>query len=350
MQSEEIIFALLRSAMGAPVRDALPDDVSWQEVYRQAMAQNVLAVAFDGLQRLKEAGRVAQVDEGLYYAWLGQAMLCEQDTARVSAQGVEALAYFRKAGFECCILKGSGLGQLYDRPEHRSVGDIDVWLAGGRKRVFDFAKSVDPKGQLHGVNYHHVHFHLFEDTLIEGHIYPSWFTNPLLNKRWMRFCEMHRPTNQSDTPSLAFNRVFVLLHIFHHYGGHGINLKQVMDYAYVLRQGCSPEEKAESSTWLRRLHLERFAAGMMWLLQHDMGLDEGLLLVAPDEKEGRRIREELLAGCTPIAKSPLWRFVGNTKRDMRLAWRYPHTTLWNPAFSIWLYLWRLMKGYLNNKD
>lgn len=357
--SADILFKLLRIALGNEGDMSLPDVVDWRGVIELSYAQGVPALAVDGVQRLtafyeeRDGVLPPQLDvleqpemEEVAYQWFGEVMACEEENAAFADKCRRALAFFRKAGFCCCILKGSGLGQLYDAPDHRATGDIDVWLDGGREKVFAFARSLDPEGRLYGVNYHHIHFHLFSDPLVEGHIYPSWFASPVLNSRWKRFCAMHRPDNSSDVPSLAFNRVFVLLHIFHHYGGHGITLKQLLDYYHVLLQGFTPEERDEAVAWLRRLHLDRFAAAMMWVQHFCLGLPVDCLLVMPEEKEGRRLLADLLQPCSAVEPTPLRRFLANTGRDIRLALRYPHDALWKPAFSLWLYAWRLRKGYL----
>ena len=63
--------------------------------------------------------------------------------------------YFHENGLPCWILKGSAVARYYPQPLRRSSGDIDVWLDGGRKKIYDFARAYDKDGMLYGVNYHH---------------------------------------------------------------------------------------------------------------------------------------------------------------------------------------------------
>lgn len=352
----DILFKILRIALGTCSDTSLPAAVPWREVIDLSFDQGVAAMAVDGLQKIYEASGThlqpalesleSPELEILKYDWFRAQLGCEDDNARVLAQSREALLRVRKAGFKCCILKGSGLGQLYDRPEHRATGDIDLWLDGARRKVFDFARTMEPDGRLHGVNYHHVHFNLFADTLVEGHIYPSWFSNPFLNARWRKFCDAHIPDDTRDTPSAEFNRVFVLLHIFHHYGGHGINLKQMLDYFHVLRQGFTPQEREDTVRTLKRLRLDRFAAAMMWFQHECLGLPTDYLLMESDEKLGRLLLSALLQPTTPVERTAFHRFLGNLSRMFRLARNYPHDALWETPFSIILYFWRLGYGYL----
>ena len=159
-------------------------------------------------------------------------------------------------------------------------------------------------------------------------------------------------------PSLAFDRVYILLHCYRHMCGHGVGLRQIMDYFYVLRQGFTEEERRDSVYWIKHLGMKRFADGLMWVLQHYLGIDERYLLMAPDEKEGRFILGEVMQtgnmghsdsrnwGASKSAKS---RFIRNFRRDLYLVGHYPQEALWQPVFSVWLYLWRLSKGLLKGR-
>ena len=162
-------------------------------------------------------------------------------------------------------------------------------------------------------------------------------------------------------PCLAFDRVFILLHCYRHLTGSGVGLRQIMDYYYVLKQGFTPEEKADTVKWIKKLGLTRFASGLMWLLHEVFGLeaDEAHQLLPPNEKEGRFLLHEILLtgnmGHTDprpwgSRQTPLKRFFHNLRHDFYLAGHYPQEVLWQPVFSIWLYVWRLRKGLLGERE
>lgn len=111
------------------------------------------------------------------------------------------------------------------------------------------------------MNYHHIHFHLIEDVHTEVHIWPSFLSSPLRNKRLQQFSNLHGPTMESDVPSLAFDRVFIMLHCYRHICGHGVGLRQIMDYFYVLKQGFTEEERQDAVNWIKQLGMLRFARG-----------------------------------------------------------------------------------------
>lgn len=365
-KSQELLFELLLISTGAKQTLSHPHtDKEWEEALDIAIEQAIEGVLMSGLETLQTVQGEGVMVHGflpskpVLLQWIGNAQIVEQTTLKMEEAANAVVKYFRENGFPCSILKGTAVGQYYPQPYMRSSGDIDVWLDGGRKKIYDFARAFDKEGMLYGVNYHHIHFHLLEDVHIEVHIWPSFLSSPLRNWRLHKFCELHRPTMESAMPSLSFDRVFIMLHCYRHICGHGVGLRQIMDYFYVLRQGVTPEEQANAVYWIKQLGMGRFARGLMWVLKEYFGLEERYLLMEPDEKEGRFIiGEVLLTGNMGHSdkrnwgsmKTPLSRFFLNLKRDFYLVGHYPHEAVWQPVFSLWLYAWRLCKGLLKDRE
>lgn len=332
-------------------------DKEWEEALDIANEQAIEGVLTAAMEALTDKSMLPS--KPVLLQWIGNAQIVEQTTLKMEEAANAVVKYFHENGFPCWILKGSAVARYYPQPLMRSSGGIDVWLDGGRKKIYDFARAFDKEGKLYGVNYHHIHFHLIEDVYVEVHIWPSFLSSPLRNWRLHKFCNLHRPTMESAMPSLAFDRVFILLHCYRHMCGHGVGLRQITDYFYVLRQGFTEEERAEAVKWIKKLGMSRFARGLMWVLHYYYGLEERYLLMPPDEREGRFIMGEVLQtgnmGHSDTRnwgsmKTPLSRFFLNLKRDFYLAGHYPHEAVWQPVFSIWLYAWRLCKGLLKDRD
>lgn len=343
---QDLIFELLLVSTGARkgLRQTCTDE-DWNGALAIAISQAIVSVLFSAIEILE-----TQPPKMLLLQWIGLSQMVEQESVRMAEAGAAVVKYFHDNGFACQILKGSAVGRYYPHPNRRTSGDIDIWLDGGRKQIYDFARAFDKDGKLYGVNYHHIHFHLIEDVHMEVHIWPSYLSSPLRNWRLHRFCRLHKPTMESDKPSLAFDRVFILLHCYNHFCGHGVGLRQIMDYYYVLKQGFSEDERKDAVYWIKKLGMSRFAQGMMWVLREYFGLEEQYLMIRPDEKEGRFIISEVLQtgnmghGDTRnwgSMRSPFSRFLLNLRRDFYLVGHYPQEALWQPLFSIWLYFWRL---------
>ncbi len=365
-KSQELFFELLRIYTGA--QQSLHNAYSkneWEGAYRIAEEQSVVGILLSALEKIQEEDNSLLPSKIFLLQWIGMGQIVEQNTKKMEEAGNTVVKYFRENGFACQILKGSSVARYYPQPDRRSSGDIDVWLDGGRKKIYEFARKFDKEAKLYGVNYHHIHFHLIEGVHIEVHIWPSFLSSPLRNYRLHKFCNMYHPTMQSSMPSLAFDRVFILLHCYRHMCGDGVGLRQIMDYFYVLKTSFNENVnlndnwRVDTVMWIKRLGMERFARGLMWVLKMYFGLEEQYLLMEPDENEGRFIMQEvLLTGNMGHSDLRSWgskqtalsRFFFNLKRDIYLAKHYPYEAFWQPFFSIWLYFWRLSKGLLKDRE
>lgn len=352
-ESNELFYELLSVCTGA--KETLScqyNEEQWSYALVMAREQAIEGVLLSAIELLTEKQRPPK---RVLLQWIGSVQILEANSVKIANAGDNIVKYFRKNGFACNILKGSAVSRYYPHPEKRTSGDVDIWLDGGREKIYSFARAFDNKGKLYGVNYHHIHFHLIENVHIEVHIWPSFLSSPLRNWRLHKFSDLHRPTMETDKPSLAFDRVFILLHCYRHMCGHGLGLRQIMDYFYVLKQGFSEDEKVDAVCWIKKLGMQRFARGLMWVLNQYFGLEEHYLLMNPDGNEGLFIIQEVMQtgnmGHSDTRnwgsmKSPLSRFFLNLRRDAYLVKHYPHESLWQPFFSIWLYFWRWTKGLL----
>lgn len=352
-----LFFELLQIALGnRDILSRIPTRKEWINLYQQSEKQSILGIMLEGLERLPEEQRPSQ---DILLQWIGCVQIIEQDTIKITKASEEAVEYFKEKGFDCTLLKGAAVGRYYPNPNRRQSGYVDVWLDGGRDRIYDFARKFDKDGKLYGVNYQHIHIHLFKDIHLEVHIWPAYMNNPFHNREFHQFCFIHHPVLEQSMPNLAFDRVFILLHCYEHMLSSGVGLRQIMDYYYVLKQGFTEIEKDESVKWIKKLGMYRFASGLMWLMQYAFGMEDKYLLMEPNETEGRFILQEvMMTGNMGHGDTRNWgsqetafkRFVHNLRRDGHLISHYPQEIIFQPFFSLWLYFWRLSKGLIDNVD
>lgn len=305
-----LFYELLQVAIGN--RTALthtPSEEEWREVFALAQKQAMMGVAFRGVERL---GADQRPPKSLLMPWYVTTERIKAMNADLDAKALRVANRFRKDGFRSVVLKGQGIARLYvvkdgagattSLKDYRMPGDIDIWLEGKRGRILDYVRQHDAGCKP---VYHHVDFPEIGGTEIEVHFTPSWMNDYFVNRRLQRFFrkegvtpfasqEVRGDYDEIPTPSLAFNRVYILVHIYRHLFGEGIGLRQLLDYYFVLAQGCSAEEREETMRVLRELRMQRFAAAVMWVLQEVFAMDEGLLLTRPDEREGRFLLNEIM--------------------------------------------------------
>lgn len=341
-------------------------------LYDMAKKQSLVGICFAGVQRLvnSEKEDYCGMPEMLYLTWMGMAAKIQQRNELMNGKTKEALDFFREKGFPCRVLKGQGIALLYGNLSLlRQSGDIDVWATGGREKIYQLSRDV--LGKITGANYHHIHFPMWEDPEIEAHIYPSFLSSPYRNWQLHKFCKLYEPKSLEhfeplkpleqgqDTPSLEFNLVFIMLHCYRHLCGHGVGMRQVMDYYFVLlaaKQRVSKVQegsRAETMKWVKRIGIGRFAPALMWVMKEVFGLEDEYLLCEPDEKEGRFLLNEIINtgnmghGETRYRwgqKSALGRFMAAQKRNLHLMTHYPHEVLWSPIFNIARYMWQQYNG------
>lgn len=354
-------FELIRVAIGTQdMPSRLPSGNEWQLLYNMAKKQSLIGISFVGVQKLcnSKENDYCGMNKLLFLTWLGMAARIQQRNEIVNQRCLDLQKELFKDKIPNCVLKGQGIAKLYGNHlcNLRQSGDIDVWCDGGRESIYKY--SMEKLGKISGVNYHHIHFPVFEDTDVEMHIYPSFLSSPLRNKRLQEYCKFYAPseckTGDISTPPLAFNLVFIMLHCYRHLSGHGVGLRQVMDYYFVLRAlSDSPlkgANKVEVMKWAKCLGMGRFVPALMWVMKEVFGLDDGYLLCATNEKNGRFLLDEIIQtgnmghADARVDKSKLntsfGRYIYNFKRDIHVIRICPHEALWEPWFNLVLFMRR----------
>lgn len=179
MTIEQLFFELLQVAIGTRIcLSRTPCADEWGELYAMAKKQSLVGVCFAGVQRLQTQRQ--EPPEMLYLTWMGMAAKIQQRNELMDRYSSDVCKYFEEESVPCVILKGQGIATLYGNLKGlRQSGDIDVWLAGGRKKVYDLARKQF--GMLSGVTFYHIHYPLYDDPEIEAHIWPSCMASPFKN-------------------------------------------------------------------------------------------------------------------------------------------------------------------------
>ena len=241
MIQHQIFFDFLRFSIGS--ESEIPDsliEADWKELYRIAQKQCLVGILFDGIQRLPSSD--VGISRDLLLQWMAQSKMLEKTNVGVNDAAFQVSEWFRKKGFRTCILKGQGNALMYPNPYSRTPGDIDIWVEGEDYRVISFVRSVSPHEKA---CYHHIEFPSYKGVEVEVHYRPSFLLcfwhNRKLQKYYERVKEKqfsHRvmlgEQGEIAIPTVEFNLIFQLTHIFSHLMNEGIGLRQLLDYYYVL--------------------------------------------------------------------------------------------------------------------
>ena len=334
---------------------ALPmsvNEIKWGELYQFARKQAVEAVYWRGIERMDRENGVKLTDVEVL-AWMARVQKIERRSKKIRDKVKWVWKNFQKEGFRSCLLKGHGNALLYPEPYMRPLGDIDIWVEGGDRKVIAYVDSIKPGFKR---VYHHIDFFKFDKISVEVHYRPSWMSSPIHNRRLQHWFEEHGEACFSNfledegfcIPTYEFNVVYQLSHIYSHLLREGVGLRHIVDYYYLMRSGVGKQHVPEHE--LRHLGLRKIAGAVSWVLHEILGLDGAFLLCSPDEKRGRLLLTEILEGgnfgkhderaLSGKGKSHASHNLHITYRDFRLLRYFPSECLWEPWFRVWHYFWR----------
>ena len=339
--------------------------MDWLGLYSFASKQALQGLCFDGIERLgeeyREELRLNPIERELLMTWMGKAQQIHRQNRKVNAVAGKLFSMLKKDGLRCCVLKGQGNALMYPNPYSRTPGDIDVWIDASRERIMEYASK---KFELEDdIRLQHLETSL-DGVPVELHFFPCSMNNPIYHARLQKWFRRNAdlqcshivglPDGAGDIaiPTSAFNVVYQLCHLYHHFFDEGIGMRQIIDYYYVvsmLNVNC------EMLTWLpkdlKHLGLWKFAGAVMYVLHEALGLSEEKMIAPMDEKRGKLLLAEILNGGNfgkHFTKYGHFTQQGMAKKYFLKIWRnmhfvryYPAEALSEPIFRTWHFFWRM---------
>ena len=363
---ENLFYQLLRMALGRQVcLPHTPNEQEWKALYELAKKQSLIGVCFAGVQKLQTQRQ--EPPEMTYLTWMGMAAKIQQRNEVVSRQCVELQGQLAADGVRSCVLKGQGVGALYRVHENdndnnqnssdlsmlRQSGDIDVWVDTDEEGALRWVKKYQRELDF---DYKHVHLDVLEGTSVEVHYRPSTSRVPWYMKRVDHFTrEKACWTNavalgdgMVNVPSLEFNLVFILQHIFGHLFAEEMTLKQYLDYYFVLKQAhVEGADVQEAYRWMLRMGMGSFAKATMWLLREVFGMPEEWMICEADADEGRFLLDRVMAkeqkaksGEHGSVRWHLSVFWAQQSKNLHLLTHYPLEVLFSPIWLARHFFWK----------
>ena len=372
MNEALVYFAFLRYCLGGKVdMNRVVAGMDWRKLYSFASRQAILGLCFDGIERLgkeyPEELRLNPIGRELLMSWMGKAQQICRQNMKVNVVASKLYSMLRENGFRCCILKGQGNALMYPNAYSRNPGDIDVWVNVSREEITEYAKKYFEIGE--DIRYHHLETSL-DGVPVELHFFPCIMNNPVYNARLQKWFKRNEDLQCSNVvslpdgigeiaiPTAAFNVVYQLTHLYHHFFDEGIGMRQIIDYYYVVISDYLLVINDESlgirdtlQRELKHLGLWKFAGAVMYVLHEALGLSEEKMIAPMDEKRGKLLLAEILNGGNfgkHFTKYGNFTQQGMAKKYFLKIWRnmhfvryYPAEALCEPIFRTWHFFWRL---------
>ena len=241
-------FAFLKYCLGYKENmSRMIAGMDWQELYSFASKQALLGLCFDGIERLgkeyPEELKQNPIGRELLMTWMGKAQQIRRQNMKVNAVAGKLFSMLREDGMRCCVLKGQGNALMYPNPYSRTPGDIDVWINASRERILEYAQK---KFELEDdIRLQHLETSL-DGVPVELHFFPCSMNNPIYHARLQKWFRRNAdlqcshivglPDEAGDIaiPTTAFNVIYQLTHLYHHFFDEGIGMRQIIDYFLVV--------------------------------------------------------------------------------------------------------------------
>ena len=241
-------FAFLRYCLGYKGdMSSVVTGMDWQELYSFASKQALQGLCFEGIERLGEEYpeklKLNPIGRELLMTWMGKAQQIRRQNRKVNTVASKLFSMLREDGLRCCVLKGQGNALMYPNPYSRTPGDIDVWIDASRERIMEYAQN---KFELEDdIRLQHLETSL-DGVPIELHFFPCSMNNPIYHARLQKWFRRNTdlqcshivglPDGAGDIaiPTTAFNVIYQLTHLYHHFFDEGIGMRQIIDYFLVV--------------------------------------------------------------------------------------------------------------------
>ena len=358
-------FAFLKYCLGYKGNiSRVVDSMDWQELYSFASKQALLGLCFDGIERLgkeyPEELRLNPIGRELLMTWMGKAQQIRRQNRKVNLVASKLFLMLKKDGLRCCVLKGQGNALMYPNPYSRTPGDIDVWIDASRERIMEYASKKFELGD--DIRLQHLETSL-DGVPVELHFFPCSMNNPIYHARLQKWFRRNAdlqcshivglPDGAGDIaiPTSAFNVVYQLTHLYHHFFDEGIGMRQIIDYYYVVNNDELLVIRDTLQRELKHLGLWKFAGAVMFVLHEVLGLPEEKMIAPMDEKRGKLLLAEILNGGNfgkHFTKYGGFTHQSMGKKYFLKIWRnmhfvryYPAEALSEPIFRTWHFFWRM---------
>lgn len=395
-----MFFELLQVALGNRERlSRVPTAEEWEEIYEESGRQAVTGILLHGIDRLSAEQRPSQM---FLLQWIGEGQIMEQHNQMMDKRCSKLLEMLKERYLYGSILKGQGISLLYDKELRplRQTGDIDVYVDCGLKGVLEFAKSTGQK-EIEW-DYKHLHLNVLDDTEVEMHYRVEVLLNLWKNRRLQKWFKEHESqifgqdsnksriletygtsdqgrarelenssgtnTNRTNvtnpstgsgqveamtTPTVEFNVFYILLHIYRHFLYEGVGMRQIVDYYFVLKNvDANPNLNLNESYAYKAVGefgMEKFARGLMWVMEEALGMPAEWMLWEPDKKEGEYILKQVMTGGNfghyderlQHGGGKLGAVKAILTHNLHLLAHYPSDVIWAPVWIIWHKLWKI---------
>lgn len=238
---KRLLLRLVRMGLGNGGVCGLAERIEWNALLDLAVQQGVPAIVLDGVKDVSPSPFAAG-DRLCKMQWVGMVMNMERQYAAYEKVIGELAAFYQQNGINMMLLKGYGLSKYWPVPNHRPVGDIDIYLMGDGNKVWKRADQLlhERLGIEVDNGHHHHSVFIYRGVMVENH-YDFVNVHSHRSSRWIerlfkRLAASGHETYMLDNgariilPSPLLNMLFVARHSACHFAAEGMTLRMLCDW------------------------------------------------------------------------------------------------------------------------
>lgn len=316
--------------------------INWQKIYDLATQQGLLGVVIDGIERLPNNQRPPQE---LLLEWIGEVLQSFEYRYDAYKNTIAEIAgFYNSHGYKMMVLKGYACSLNWPKPEHRPCGDIDIWLFCKQKEA-DALVSKEKGIEVDYFHHHHTVYNWGEFT-VENHYD---FINTHRHYSHQGLEPIFKELGQDDSyyvevngekvylPSPNLHALFLVRHALNHFTSVGINLRQVLDWAFFAEKHTKEIDWGWLKGVLNEYHMMDFYSSMNAICVEELGFNPGIfdgVQFNPELKD--KILNDILAPEYNVENriaNMLKRWKGNRWKHKLCFKESMWSTLWSGAWS-----------------
>lgn len=284
---KETFLSLIRLGIGHPV-SILPETIEWESMKALASEQGLSAIVLDGAQALTNKCSLTEgrtMDKALKKQWIGNVIQNFEWKYEDYKKRIGQLArFYNEHGFRMMVLKGYGLSLNYPIPQHRPCGDIDIWVFGKHKEA-DESLSRELKIPVDSSHHHHRTFS-FNDYLVEDHYdfvnVHYGHGNEKLEKilKELAMDDSVKVEVDGETfylPTANLHALFLLRHTISHFASTHMNLRQALDWGFLLDKHGSEIDWPWFMRTIEEYHMTDFFHCLNAICVENLGFDVSII-------------------------------------------------------------------------
>jgi len=279
--SKEPFLSLIRLGIGHHA-DVSLKTIDWLGIKALAERHGLSAVVLDGIEKLPVEAKPPQE---ILLEWIGEVLQDYEYTYDKYCKTLAEMAgFYNSHGYKMMVLKGYACSLNWPKPNHRPCGDIDIWLFGRQKQA-DAILTREKGIKVDTSEHHHTTFY-WGDFVVENHYD---FINTYRHYSHQGLEQIFKELGQDDShyeeikgvstgsatkvylPSPNLHALFLIRHALNHFASIGINLRQVLDWAFFIEKHANEIDWKWLTYVLEKYHMMDFYNCLNAICVEDMG-------------------------------------------------------------------------------